>query len=87
MIWLFLVNDYYYNNSLSAVLVAGQLNTSVDIPTVDDNIVELNESMIIRIEQVLTATSLLNFVEVLQPNSTLIEIIDSDGTILNYCND
>ena len=87
MIWLFLVNDYYYNNSLSAVLVAGHLNTSVDIPAVDDNIVELNESMIIRIEQVLTATSLLNFVEVLQPNSTLIEIIDSDGTILNYCND
>ena len=83
---IFLVHDFYYNNSLSAVLVAGQLNASVDISTVDDNIVELNESMILRIGQVSTATSILNFVEVLQPNSTLIEIIDSDGTRLSYYN-
>ena len=45
----------------------------------DDNIVELNESMIIRIEQVLTTQDIL--IEVIQPNSTLIEIIDNDGTI------
>ena len=76
---MLLVNDYYYNNSLSAILVAGQLNTSVDISIVDDNIVELNESMIIRIEQVLTTQDIL--IEVIQPNSTFIEIIDNDGTI------
>ena len=76
---MLLVNDYYNNNSLSAVLIAGQLNTSVDITTVDDNIVELNESMIMRIEQILTTQSIL--IEVIQPNSTLIEIIDNDGTI------
>ena len=76
---MLLVNDYYSNNSLSAVLIAGQLNTSVDITTMDDNIVELNESMIIRIEQVLMTQDIL--IEVIQPNSTLIEIIDNDGTI------
>ena len=76
---MLLVDDYYYNNSLGAVLVAGQLNTSVDITTMDDNIVELNESMMIRIEQVLTTQDIL--IEVIQPNSTLIEIIDNDGTI------
>ena len=76
---MLLVDDYYYNNSLGAVLVAGQLNTSVDITTMDDNIVELNESMMIRIEQVLTTQDIL--IEVIQPNSTLIEIFDNDGTI------
>ena len=71
------VNDYHYNNSISAVLISGQWNTSINISTVDDNIVELNESFILRIEQVL-AQSIST--EVLQPNSTLIEIIDNDGT-------
>ena len=62
--------------------MAGQLNTFVDISTVDDNIVELNESMILRIEQVLVAQSIL--IEVIQPNSTSIEIIDNDGTITKF---
>ena len=73
------VNDYYYNNSISAVLVSGQWNTSINISTVDDNIVELNESSILRIKQVSATQSV--FTEVMQPNSTLIEIIDNDGTI------
>ena len=80
--WYYLVNDYYYNDSISTVLVSGQWNTSVNVSTVDDNIVELNESFILRIEQVLTTTSI--FTQTVQPNSTLIEIIDNDGTVLNY---
>ena len=79
--WYYLVNDYYYNDSISTVLVSGQWNTSVNISTVDDNILELNESFILRIEQVST-TSI--FTQTVQPNSTLIEIIDNDGTLLNY---
>ena len=50
----------------------------------DDNIVEFNESLILRIGQVLTTQSI--FTEVMQPNSTLIEIIDNDGTVENYFN-
>ena len=61
--------------------MSGQWNTSVNISTVDDNILELNESFILRIEQVST-TSI--FTQTVQPNSTLIEIIDNDGTLLNY---
>ena len=76
------VNDYYYNNSISAVLVSGQQNTSINISTVDDNIIELNESLILRIGQVLATQSI--FTEVMQPNSTLIEIIDNDGSVENY---
>ena len=76
-------NDYYYNNSISAILVSGQRNTSINISTVDDNIVELNESLILRIGQVLATQSI--FTEVMQPNSTLIEIIDNDGSVENYC--
>ena len=62
--------------------MSGQWNTSVNISTVDDNIVELNESFILRIDQVSTTTSI--FTQTVQPNSTLIEIIDNDGTVLNY---
>ena len=62
--------------------MSGQWNISVNISTVDDNIVELNESFILRIEQVLTTTS--TFTQTVQPSSTLIEIIDNDGTVLNY---
>ena len=80
--WYYVVNDYYYNDSISTVLVSGQWNTSVNISTVDDNIVELNESFILRIEQVSTTTSI--FTQTVQPNSTLIEIIDNDGIVLNY---
>ena len=76
---LILVDDYYYNDSITAVLVSGQWNTSVNISTVDDNIVELNESLILRIERVLATQIILT--EVMQPNSTLLEIIDNDGTV------
>ena len=62
--------------------MSGQWNTSVNISTVDDNIVELKESFILRVEQVLTTTSI--FTQTVQPSSTLIEIIDNDGTVLNY---
>ena len=86
MFTIVLGNDYYYNNSTSAVLISGQKNTSINISTVDDNIVELNESLILRIEQVLATESILNFTEVIQPNSTLIEIIDNDGTVSYHCN-
>ena len=62
--------------------MSGQWNTSVNISTVDDNIVELNESFILRIEQVSTTRSI--FTQTVQSNFTLIEIIDNDGTVLNY---
>ena len=52
----------------------------------DDNIVELNESLSLRIEQLIATKSILNFAEVMQPNSTSIEIIDNDGTVEIYCN-
>lgn len=77
------MNDYYYNNSINTVLVSGQRNTSVNIPTVDDNIVELNESLILRIEKLLLTNI---FTQIVQPNSILIEIIDNDGTVLNHYN-
>ena len=42
----------------------------------DDNIVEFNESLMISIDQVTGNI----FTQVLQPNSTLIEITNYDGT-------
>ena len=81
---IIILGSDYYNNSISAVLVSGRNSTSVIISTVDDNVIELNESLILRIEQVLSTRGIINFTEVMQPNSTLIEIIDNDGTILYH---
>jgi len=73
--------DYYHKDTLEIILEPGQQVGHVDIATVDDEVVELNKSLTVRIGHIVVSEGI--DVQIGQPNSSLIEIIDNDGNIKN----
>ena len=62
---------------MEIALLPGQLEGHVDIITVDDEVVELNKSLIVEIGFIVVSDSVAVIVE--RPNSSFIDIIDNDG--------
>ena len=73
--------DYYHNDTMEIALEPGQQVGDVNIVTVDDEVVELNKSLTVRIGSIVVSESI--DVQIGRPNSILIDIIDNDGNIKN----
>jgi len=71
-----LVEDFS-NSTLKAVLAAGKKTTSINITTLDDEIVEKTESFTIMIERILTPPKVS--VHIMEPSSSLARIANNDG--------
>jgi len=62
---------------LEAELAAGQQTASINITTLDDEIVEQNESFTLMIESILTPPKVS--VHIVEPSSSLVRITNNDG--------
>ena len=61
------------------MLAAGQQTASINIATIDDVVVEQAESFNLMIKDVLTLPK--GSVQIMEPNSSLITIVNNDGNI------
>ena len=64
---------------MEAVLAAGQQTASINIATIDDVVVEQAEYFNLMIKDVLTLPK--GSVQVMEPNSSLITIVNNDGNL------
>ncbi|XP_065911234.1 extracellular matrix protein 3-like [Dysidea avara] len=79
------VENYYYNGTIVSTLISGYKNISISIATVDDNIVELNEVLEVRIVDIIAVPGVS--VLILEPNTTSIEITNNDETLVSLLSD
>jgi len=73
---ILIVQDFD-NSTLEAILAAGKQTTSINITTLDDEIVELTESFMLIIESILTPPKVS--VHIIEPSSSLVRIANNDG--------
>ena len=73
--------DYYHNDTVEITLLPGQQVGQTDIVTVDDEVVEFDKSLTVRIGHIIVSQGI--DVQIERPNSSFIEIIDNDGNIKN----
>ena len=77
--FLCLLVEDYDNHTVEAVLAAGQQTASINIATIDDVVVEQAEYFNLMIKDVLTLPK--GSVQVMEPNSSLITIVNNDGNL------
>jgi len=77
---LTIIAEDYHNVFYGITMSADQDIADLRISTVDDNMVELNESLLVQIGRITSNRP----VQIVEPNSTTILIIDNDGKNCSY---